>query len=161
VKGGQLRLASAAGRKWRLKGAVAEARRLRVALVTPALLAERPGTIFDPARLAAAVLNRSVVRPMEIFNAHFARKAGYELPFHRPEWPDMVLTGHRLFHYRLPRRSYRQGKWMDFDGVVGWIEWEGRGCGAATPWLRAAEILHIGQKATFGQGRIELLAVER
>ena len=67
------------------------------------------------------------------------------------------MTAYRLFRYRLPRHSYRQGKWMDFDGVVGWMEWEGPGVGAMVPWLRAAEALHVGQKATFGLGRVELV----
>ena len=44
---------------------------------------------------------------------------------------------------------------MDFDGVIGWLEWEGD-VAPLIPWLRAAEVLHIGQKATFGLGRVEL-----
>jgi CRISPR/Cas system endoribonuclease Cas6 (RAMP superfamily) len=65
------------------------------------------------------------------------------------------MPGSRLFRYELPRHSYRQGKWMNFDGVVGWIEWEGE-LDSVLPWLRAAELLHVGQKATFGMGKLEL-----
>ena len=71
------------------------------------------------------------------------------------------MTGYRLFRYSLPRQSYRQARWMDFDGVIGWIEWEGVGCSAALPWLKAAELLHIGQKATFGLGSVELVIPTR
>src|SRR5690242_20312740 len=49
---------------------------------------------------------------------------------------------------------------MDFDGVVGWIEWEGD-LTAVLPWLQAVEVLHVGQKATFGLGRLEVIEPDR
>ena len=70
---------------------------------------------------------------------------------------DAHNAGHRLFHYQLPRRSYRQEKWLDFDGVVGYLELE---VTSGMPFARAAETLHFGQKATFGLGRIRVLVLE-
>jgi CRISPR/Cas system endoribonuclease Cas6 (RAMP superfamily) len=67
------------------------------------------------------------------------------------------LTAHRLFRYRLTRHSYRQGRWMEFAGIVGWLEWEGA-VDMILPWLYAAQFLHVGQKATFGFGRLEIVA---
>lgn len=69
------------------------------------------------------------------------------------------LVGHRLFHYKLPRHSYRQDKWLEFDGVVGYLDLAG-GFGSAMPWARAAEVLHFGQKSAFGLGKVRVLVLE-
>ena len=71
-----------------------------------------------------------------------------ELPEERPR-----ITGGRLFKYVLPRMSHRQQAFMDFDGLVGHIVFEGR-LKRLLPLALAAELLHIGQKATFGLGKI-------
>jgi CRISPR/Cas system endoribonuclease Cas6 (RAMP superfamily) len=77
------------------------------------------------------------------------------------EAPDVRarIAGHRLFHYLLPRHSYRQDKWMDFDGMVGYLDLEGD-LDAGMPFARAAEVLHFGQKATFGLGKVRVLVLE-
>jgi hypothetical protein len=69
------------------------------------------------------------------------------------------MVGHRLYHYELPRHSFRQDKWLDFDGVLGYIDLAGK-LGAAMPWAPAAEVLHFGQKAAFGLGQVRVLVLE-
>jgi CRISPR-associated endoribonuclease Cas6 len=66
------------------------------------------------------------------------------------------LTAHRLFHYELPRISFRQQKRLDFDGVIGYLDLS---CDlpALEPWARAAEVFHFGQKAAFGLGKVRVL----
>ena len=98
-----------------------------------------------------------MVRAAQIYNAYFA--AGERLPY--LELPEMGLrvAGHRLFRYVLPRRSFRQDRWMNFDGVVGYLDLEGD-LTPALPFARAAELLHLGQKATFGLGRIRAFVLE-
>jgi len=155
VKGGHLRLVSVSGGRRALAvGGERGARRVRLTLTTPTLIRSGNATCLDPARLGIAVLQQAVVRTVSLYNAFFAPRDA-KLPFVEADFPQVVLTGHRLFHYQLPRQSYRQGRWMDFDGVVGWLEWEGD-VGPLIPWLRAAEVVHVGQKATFGLGRVEL-----
>ena len=163
VKGGRLRLVGVSGGRRTLLvqgpsggpvGGEPAARRLRLTLTTPTLIRTGNATCLDPARLGTVVLQQAVVRTVSLYNAFFAPRHT-KLPFIEADFPQVVLTGHRLFHYQLPRQSYRQGRWMDFDGVIGWLEWEGD-VAPLIPWLRAAEVLHIGQKATFGLGRVEL-----
>ncbi|MBM3740713.1 MAG: CRISPR system precrRNA processing endoribonuclease RAMP protein Cas6 [Acidobacteria bacterium] len=156
VKGGRLRLAEVARRKRRLGREEADGplRRIRLVIETPLLMKGAEGTCFDPPEVGRMVLEQAVVRAVRIHNHLFARGDG-KAPFVRPEWPGVVMTGHRLFRYVLPRHSYRQEEWMNFDGVVGWIEWEGE-VGPLVPWLRAAEVVHVGQKAAFGLGRVRL-----
>ena len=48
---------------------------------------------------------------------------------------------------------------MNFDGAVGWIDVEGDLKGLS-PFLRAAEVLHAGQKALFGLGAITVIPLE-
>ncbi len=54
-----------------------------------------------------------------------------------------------------PRYSARQKTWMPFGGLTGLLEFK------AVPaeiqlWLHWAEILHIGNKTTFGQGQLSI-----
>ena len=44
---------------------------------------------------------------------------------------------------------------MDFSGLLGTIEYEGR-LTPFVPWLYAAQRLHIGRNTTFGMGKIEV-----
>ena len=159
VKGGRLRLASFTGGRRTLDAtldamAIPPARRIRLTLTTPTLIHAGQGICLDPARLGPMVLHQAVIRAVTIFNTYFAPRDA-KIPFVVPDWPGVTLTAHRLFHYQFTRHSYRQGRSMDFDGVVGWLEWEGA-VAPLIPWLRAAEILHVGQKATFGLGQVEL-----
>ncbi len=74
-----------------------------------------------------------------------------ELPAERPR-----IAGGRLFRYMFPRMSHRQQAFMDFDGVVGHVVFEGR-LKELLPLAMAAEVLHLGQKATFGMGKVQCL----
>ena len=164
VKGGRLRLAGVEARRGGLTTTMAMplvARRVRLALVTPTLInGGAAGTCFDPVVLGRMIPDQALIRAVSLYNAFLRGPREEKIPFVEPRWPGAWMTAHRLFRYQLRRRSYRQDKWMDFDGVVGWMEWEGPGVGAMVPWLRAAEALHVGQKATFGLGRVELLLLE-
>jgi len=156
VKGGRLRLLETRGERLSMAATEAAGQRARLAIVTPLLIEqEDAGICYDPALLGRLVLDRAYARAVDMYNAFFARASGVTIPFFRPDWSGVLMTGHRLFRYALPRKSYRQGRRMDFDGVVGWMEWEGD-VGRIVPWLRAAEVLHVGQKATFGLGKVEL-----
>jgi len=151
VKGGRLRLVAVRGEKqWLDVTNHAPARRVRLHLLTPVLIRDGERMCRDAGRMSELVLNQALVRALNVYNTYFSRE---KLPFMKPEWPGVVSTGTRLFQYELSRKSYRQQRWMDFDGVVGWLEWEGD-VGQLLPWLRAAEVLHVGQKSSFGLGRV-------
>jgi len=151
VKGGRLRLAEVRGGSARMAiGEVGEARRVRVYLLTPLLIRDGDRICDEAVRLGELILKQALVRAVTVYNTFFGRE---KLPFVTADWPGVVMTGHRLFRYELTRKSYRQQRWMEFDGVVGWMEWEGA-VGRVLPWLRAAEVLHVGQKASFGLGRV-------
>src|ERR1700686_1228518 len=82
-------------------------------------------------------------------------KLGERLPW--MELPTAVpkLKSHRFYHYVLPRLSFRQKAFMDFDGLVGNAGYFATGEFVAL--ARAVEVLHIGQKSSFGLGRIRCL----
>jgi hypothetical protein len=72
----------------------------------------------------------------------------------RPPWleapaMDVRLVGQRLFHYELPRYSFRQEKRLFCDGVVGYLDLAGE-IGVELLWARAAEVFHFGEKSTSG-----------
>lgn len=159
VKGGRLHLTGCHGGRQQFPPPPSQpVQLLRLELLTPTIIRIGEATCFEPTALARAVLEQSVVRTVQVYNHFFSRETG-KAPFTQVSFPRATLTSHRLFHYLLSRHSYRQEKWMDFDGAVGWMEWEGD-LTSALPWLRAAEILHIGQKATFGLGKIRISRAE-
>jgi hypothetical protein len=45
---------------------------------------------------------------------------------------------------------------MDFSGIMGVLTFEGE-LTPYTPWLNAAQLLHIGRNTTFGCGKIEII----
>jgi hypothetical protein len=132
-------------------------RRVRVVFRTPSLLKLGEAACFDPERLARAFPEHCMIRAVRIYNAFFAHQ-GRPLPW--MTMPDLRvrLAGHRLFHYVLPRLSLRQDRWMRFDGVVGYMDLEGD-LTPAMRFLHAAEVLHFGQKATFGLGEVRVYSL--
>jgi hypothetical protein len=127
-------------------------RRLRIVFRTPSLLKLGEAACFDPERLAQAFGEHCMIRAVQVYNAFFAFQGG-RLPWMSMPELGVRLAGHRLFHYVLPRLSFRQERWMRFDGVVGYMDIEGD-LTPALPFIRAAEVLHFGQKATFGLGEV-------
>ena len=132
------------------------ARRIRIVFQTPSILKLGTGGVFDPPELAARFIGHSMARAVQVHNSLTGRP---RLPWLEAPRLGERLAGHRLFHYEISRRSYRQDKWLQFDGVVGYIDLAGE-LDAAMPFARAAEILHFGQKAAFGLGRIRVLVLE-
>lgn len=55
----------------------------------------------------------------------------------------------------MKRYSNRLGEKMDFSGLLGSIQFEGK-LTPFVPWLYAAQVLNIGRNTTFGMGRIEV-----
>jgi hypothetical protein len=133
-------------------------RRLRVLFYTPTLVKLGNSVCFEPEKLAQVFAEHCLVRAVQVYNAFFAPQ-GEKLP--RLSLPDLQLrlVGHRLFRYVLPRLSFRQDRWMRFDGVVGYLDLEGD-LTPAMPFVRAAEILHFGQKATFGLGQVKCVCLD-
>jgi hypothetical protein len=142
-----------------LNPAAEPARRIRIAFLTPALIKTGGSPCFQPATFAALCLEHSLVRAVRVFNTFFA-PPGNRLPrLELPPAPFSILR-HRLFRYLLPRISHRQQKHMHFDGLLGFLDLEGE-LSPVIPFLRAAEILHLGQKATFGLGRLRALILDK
>lgn len=126
--------------------------RLRVFFRTPVLIKLEDGPCFKPERIASVFAEQAMVRVVRVYNA-FAAQAGERLPLVEAPGGLVRLAGYRLFRYVLPRLSFRQDRWMRFDGLVGYIDLEGK-LGELMPLFRAVEVLHVGQKATFGLGEV-------
>jgi hypothetical protein len=131
------------------------ARRIRIVYLSPTLLKLGREPAFAVEDLAARFFEHCAGRAVRMYQTC----CGARLPWEEVPPVRADLAGYRLFHYELPRHSFRQEKWLHFDGVVGWMDLEGD-MGAAMPYARAAEILHFGQKAAFGLGKIRVLALD-
>ena len=133
------------------------ARRLRLLFQSPTVYKPRTAKVptFDAHTIAAGFFDHCIGRAKDIVQLSSARSLAWV------ETPnlDFEVTGHRLFHYELPRHSFRQDKSLDYDGVVGYIDLEGD-FGAVMPWARAAEILHYGERSTSGLGKVRVLVIE-
>jgi hypothetical protein len=132
------------------------ARLIRIVFQTPVILKRGSRTSFDPGEFAAHFFEHSLARAVQVHNCLMGRPA---LPWMDAPPVRLRIVAHRLFRYVLPRRSYRQDKWMDFDGLMGYLDLAGD-LDAGMPYARAAEILHFGQKATFGLGKVRVFVLE-
>jgi CRISPR-associated protein Csx16 len=66
------------------------------------------------------------------------------------------VSNEQLTWQSTPRYSARQKAWMPFGGILGVLEYQ-QVAPHLLVWLQLAEWLHIGNKTTFGHGRIGLL----
>lgn len=64
-------------------------------------------------------------------------------------------TSAGLHVHKLERYSNRKNEKMDFSGLCGAVTFEGN-ISPFTPWLYAANTLHIGRNVTLGYGGIEI-----
>ena len=132
-----------------------KATRIRIVFLSPAVFKLDRAPTFSPEEFAGRFFEHSIGRAVQMYRAcSGVRPPWVEAPPVRAE-----MVGHHLYHYELPRHSFRQGKWLDFDGVIGHIDLAGD-MGAGMPWARAAEVLHFGQKAAFGLGKVRVLVLE-
>jgi hypothetical protein len=131
------------------------AKRLRIVFLSPALLKLGAASTFSPEDFAARFFEHCIGRTVRMHRVC----SGMRAPWVEAPAPQTQLANHRLFHFELPRQSYRQDKWLDFDGMVGYFDLAG-GAGPALPWARAAEVLHFGQKSAFGLGKMRVLILE-
>lgn len=130
---------------------------VQIAFVTPCRLraSSREGGDyrFDAQEIASAFWQTALIRAMRVRD-HFCSD-GERLP-----WIDLPaemlprVVRSQLYRYHYERLSNRQRKKMDFDGMIGSVWYEGSGLGELAPLVEAAEVLHIGQKATFGLGLV-------
>lgn len=140
----------------RLRNEPEHARRVRIVFVTPAIVNLGGRTAFEAEDLAACFFEHCLARAVQVHNYLTGRAA---LPWLEAPWAPAKLMRHQLYRYRLPRYTFRQRKRLDFDGVVGYLDLEGD-LDSALPFARAAEVLHFGQKATFGLGKVRVLVLE-
>jgi len=131
------------------------AHRVRIVFLFPAVFKLDRAPTFLPEEFAGRFFEHSIGRAVQMYQAC----SGVRLPWVEAPPVRATLTGHRLFHYELPRHTFRQDKWLDFDGALGYLDLAGD-IGAAMPWARVSEVLHFGQKAAFGLGKVRVLVLE-
>lgn len=132
------------------------ARRIRLVFETPTVYKLADSPTFQPADFGLRFWGHALARAVQVHDSLMDKPA---LGWIEPPPIECRIVGHRLFRYVLPRRSYTQDRRLNFDGVIGHIDLEGN-LDAAMPFARAAEILHFGQKAAFGLGRVRVLVLE-
>lgn len=57
---------------------------------------------------------------------------------------------------QMHRFSNRKNESMDWSGMLGALQFSGE-LSTFIPWLKAAQVLHIGRNSTFGCGKIDLI----
>ena len=139
-----------------------KASRLRILFQSPTVYKPRTEKIptFNAHTIAAGFFEHCIGRAKDIvqLSARSSREAA-PLAWVPSPTLDLELAAHRLFHYELPRHSFRQNKTIDYDGVIGYLDVKGD-FSAVMPWARAAEILHYGERSTSGLGKIRVLVME-
>ena len=132
--------------------------KLRLSLITPCRLrassSDGGAYRFNGDEFATLFWQAALVRAVRVRDS-FCASAADRLPWQ--ELPSILPTvvRTRLFRYHYERLSNRQQKKMDFDGFVGAIWYSGELLDEWAPLVSAAEVLHVGQKATFGLGRVK------
>lgn len=128
--------------------------RVRIVFLSPTELKLENSPTFAPEDFAARFFEHSLRRAGQMYRACWgARPTRVEAPARA------AMTGHRLFHYELAHHSFGHDAGLDFDGVAGYIDLAGE-LGPAMPWARAAEVLHFGEKAALGLGKVRVLVLE-
>jgi CRISPR-associated protein Csx16 len=80
-----------------------------------------------------------------------------QLKKHLVQQADQVaLSQHEIEWLTQPRYSARQKAWMPFGGISGTVQFS-RLPASLMLWLELAQWLHVGNKTTFGQGRIGVI----
>jgi len=66
------------------------------------------------------------------------------------------MTSSGLYLKDIQRYSSRKNEKVDFSGILGAMTFEGN-LSMFTPWLNAAQVLHIGRNVTLGCGEINVI----
>lgn len=127
----------------------------RLEFLTPLRLDPKGGWAGTPEALVQQVATSALVRAIKLHD-NFCRNDGARLPKIELPRHTVSVRQSQLWRYWLPRLSNRQDRTMEIGGIVGSLELEGDLHGIM-PLLQAGEILHAGQKATFGLGRIRTI----
>jgi len=129
--------------------------RARVVLTTPTRQMRDGGLAVDAIPLAVSFPRDCLVRAIRVHDA--LGPPGRE----RLPWMDVPsvfrAVEHRLALYAWQRVSHRQQRWLvhgEFDGMIGYFDLEGEWSADLIRLMLAVEVLHVGQKASFGLGRV-------
>lgn len=131
-----------------------KARRVLVRFRTPTLLRSEGATQANP---SFGVLFRRVRDRVSALATFFGEEPLDIEAKGLAELADQVETLHSDFsRFSWLRTSARTRQRHPIQGVVGEAMYEGEAIGELMPWLRLAELLHVGKHATFGNGKIEV-----
>jgi hypothetical protein len=134
-------------------GARALRHAIRVCCQTPWCLRIGDRYCFSMADAAAHFLTSCYTRSAQVLEMVTSQKP----PFHEP--PRLHVDEATGYRFRWLRRRLDETEPMDFDGLTGCFDLSGP-LAPYAPLLRAAEILHVGQKTAFGMGKVAVFGLE-
>ncbi len=128
---------------------------IRIDFLTPVHLREE-GRLADPARFP--VLFDSVYRRAKLLARFHSDERLREDPALREAAAKVKLLGSDTKLCTVERLSRTQGKFLKYDGYVGWLALAGV-APEIVRWFKVGEYLHVGHGCTFGLGRYRISPV--
>lgn len=83
----------------------------------------------------------------------YARPLEYDYPALMRQAERIEKTRDNLWRHNSTRRTNRQNKKLDLDGMLGEMEFSSRNFASLLPFLLAGELLHIGSASSLGLGK--------
>lgn len=136
---------------------ILRAKTIRVWWLTPLRLRLDDGYCYNPWQVAEHFPAACWARCVRAYQACFPD--GDRPPFVVLKPGAWSVRAVHAYRYELKRESVRQGREMSFDGLVGHFDISGD-LDEVHRLARVAEIIHVGQKTTFGLGKIRVDVLE-
>ncbi len=101
---------------------------------------------FKRCSLRLKFLAENYGRPLEYDYQKLMKKAG-----------EIKTVSARIWEHESSRRSNRQDKKLEMDGLLGELCYGGSDCSLFLPFITASEILHIGSASSLGLGKFKIV----
>jgi hypothetical protein len=123
-------------------------------LLTP-LRIRRNGKLVEDITFPTII--RNITKRIEMLTERYGGHINTELATSSCEIAQSIdMTVSALHLSQMHRFSNRKNESMDWSGMLGALQFEGE-LSTFIPWLKAAQVLHIGRNSTFGCGKIDLI----
>lgn len=128
---------------------------LTINFVTPFRLSDKNKHLYHVSQFNAELILKSMYRRYKQLCDSNQVETQYLPP--KAEDCDICLTNNSLKNFKWQRYSNKQQQKMSFDGFIGEVTLTGTDIEKWWPIIYLSQLWHIGQKVSFGLGKIEVL----